>query len=146
MTKSLYDTDFHAWTQQQAAALRAKDWAGVDIDNVAEEIESLGRSDRRSIRHQLERLLMYLLKWRYQPRHRTPRWWRSMDQARQAIADLIEESPSLQDYPAQQCEATYTRARRKAARETGLPLVTFPERCPWPVDEILTEDWYPEAP
>jgi hypothetical protein len=70
MTEPLYDIDFYQWTQTQAAALRAKDWAALDLDNLAEEINSLGRSDRRGIMQQLERLLIRLLEWLTQPTHR----------------------------------------------------------------------------
>ena len=119
-----YDTDFYAWTQAQAAALRAKKWLALDVDNLAEEIESLGRSDRRAITHQLERLLLHLLKWVYQagqlPRYGRS-WRRSIYQARTAIADLLEESPSLRDYPAQRLALAYQRARQQAAIHAGLP-------------------------
>jgi hypothetical protein len=148
MSDPLYETDFYTWTQTQAAALRAKDWAALDIENVAEEIESLGRSDRRAITHQLERLLLHLLKWVYQPQERARRgrsWGGSIRQARQAIADLIEESPSLRDLPAERLARAYTRARLQAMEQTGLPLATFPERCPWLPDQLQDEDFFPEA-
>src|SRR5919204_82762 len=67
-----YDTDFYRWTQKQAAALRAKDFAALDLENLAEEVESLGRSDRRAIVSHLERLLLHLLKWREHPQGRGP--------------------------------------------------------------------------
>jgi hypothetical protein len=142
-----YDTDFYAWTQAQAAAIRAKDLAVLDLENLAEEIESLGRSDRRAITHQLERLLLHLLKWVYQPdqRARRGRGWRgSVRQARTAIADLLEESPSLRDYPAQRVALAYRRARQQSAIQTGLPLATFPETCPWSSAQLLDEDFWPE--
>jgi hypothetical protein len=148
MTKATYDTDFYAWTQAQAAHLRAKEWPALDVDNLAEEIESLGRSDRRAITHQLERLLLHLLKWGYQPRERARRgrgWQGSMLQARHEIATLIAESPSLHDYPAQQLTGAYRHARAQAAIQTGLPRATFPETCPWALDQVLDEDFWPEG-
>jgi hypothetical protein len=147
MTKTTYDTDFYAWTQAQAAALRAKKWLALDVDNRAEEIESWGRSDRRAITHQLERLLLYLLKGVYQPdqRARRGRGWRgSVRQARTAIADLLEESPSLRDYPAQRVALAYRRARQQSAIQTNLPRATFPETCPWSSAQLLDEDFWPE--
>ena len=146
MSKTGYDTDFYQWTQTQAAALRAKDWATLDVDNLAEEIESLGRSDRRAITHQLERLLKHLLKWVYQPGHRGPSWRRSIRQARDVIADLIAESPSLHDYPGQQLVLAYRRARLGATDDTGLPVATFPETCPWEPEQVLADDFWPEGP
>ncbi len=147
MTTPTYETDFYRWTQTQAAALRQKDWAALDIEHIAEEIESLGRSDRRAITHQLERLLLHLLKWVYQPQERARRggsWRGSVRQARQAIADLIEESPSLHDLPAERLARAYARARGQAMDQTGLPLTTFPEVCPWTPEHALDEAFWPE--
>jgi hypothetical protein len=144
MTKATYDTDFYAWTQAQAAALRTKDWPALDLDHLAEEIHSLGIADEHAITRHLQRLLLHLLKWRYQPTHRTPSWRRSIRQARDAIVDRTERSPSLRDYPLQRLPLTYRRARRDAADETGLPLATFPETCPWTIEQVLDEDFWQE--
>jgi hypothetical protein len=141
---TLYDADFYTWTQAQAAALRAKDFAALDLAHLAEEIESLGIADEHAITRQLQRLLLHLLKWRYQPTHRTPSWRRSIRQARDAIADRLARSPGLRDYPAGRLPLAYRRARRDAADETGLPLATFPATCPWPLASVLEEDWWPE--
>jgi Domain of unknown function DUF29 len=148
MTGARYDSDFYAWTQAQATALRGKDWAALDVENLDEEIDSLGRSDRRAITHQLERLLTHLLKWTYQSQQRPQygrSWSRSLPQARAAIGDLIEESPSFQDYPAQRRTLAYRRALRPAANDAGLPLAAFPEACPWSLAQILDEDFLPEG-
>jgi len=145
MTTPDYDTDFYAWTQAQAAAVRAKDWAALDVAHLTEALETLGMNEKSAISRQLQRLLAHLLKWRYQPTHRTPSWRRTIRQARDRIADLIEVSPSLHSYPAQRVPLAYRRARRDAADETGLPLATFPESCPWPVAQVLDEDFWPEG-
>jgi hypothetical protein len=147
MSQTTYDTDFFAWTQHQAAALRAKDFAALDLEHLAEEIESLGRSDRRAIASQLERLLLHLLKWAYQPlaHERYGASWRTgIRQARRAIADLIEESPSLRDYPAERLAAAYSRARERASEQTFIPVHNFPETCPWPIERVLDPDFWPE--
>jgi hypothetical protein len=147
MTTPDYDTDFYAWTQAQAQAIRAKDLARLDIMHLAAEVESLGIADEHAITRQLQRLLRHLLKWRYQPTHRTPSWRRSIRQAREAIGDRLERSPSLRDYPAQRLPLAYRRARWDAVDDTGLPLATFPETCPWVLADVLTDDWWPpEAP
>jgi|SRR5215510_5436747 len=140
-----YHEDFYAWTQSQALELRHQRSWFLDWANLAEEIESLGRRDQRAIRHQLTRLLKHLLKWVYQPGHRGVSWRRSIRQVREVIADLIEESPSLRDYPGEQLPVAYRRARLGAIDETGLPASTFPERCPWLVEQVLSEDFWPEA-
>ena len=146
MSTPTYETDFYAWTQAQAAAIRDKNMAALDIEHLAEEIESLGIADERAITSQLQRLLIHLLKWRYQPTHRSPSWDTTIDQARDRITDRIVRSPSLRDYPAQRLPLAYRRARRQAAKETGFPLATFPELCPWTLAQLLDEDFRPEAP
>jgi Domain of unknown function DUF29 len=145
MPTPTYETDFHAWTQTQAAALRAKEWQTLDIEHLAEEIESLGISDEHAITRQLQRLLAHLLKWRYQPTHRSPSWRRSIDQARDAIADRITRSPSLRGLPAQGLGIAYRRGRRDAQTDTGFPLAAFPEVCPWTIEQVLDADFWPEA-
>ena len=139
-----YDTDFYAWTQAQASALRDGKWDTLDRANLAEEIESLGIADEHAITRQLQRLLQHLLKWQYQPTHRTRSWLRNIDQARDAFADRITRSPSLQGFPAQGLVLAYRRARRDARTDTGLPLATFPEACPWTVEQVLDENFWLE--
>jgi hypothetical protein len=142
---SKYDEDFYAWTREQADYLRHDTWEKVDAIHVAEAIEALGMNEKRAITRQLQRLLTHLLKWCYQPTHRTPSWRRTIRQARDTITDVLEGSHSLEEYPEQRVALAYRRARRDAADETGLPLETFPERCPWDITEIRAEDFWPEA-
>jgi hypothetical protein len=145
MTAPDYDTDFYAWTQAQAKALRAQHWPALDVAHLTEALETLGMNEKRAISRQLQRLLARLLKWRYQPTHRTPSWRRTIRQARDAIADVIEVSPSLHHYPAQRVPLAYRRARRDAADDTGLPLATFPAACEWSTAQVLDEDFWPEG-
>ena len=140
-----YDSDFHLWSQTQAALIREGRIAEIDLENVAEEIESLGRSDRKEIKSRLEVLLIHLLKWQFQKDKRKGGWENSMDSARQAMNDLIAESPSLKTLPVLFLEEAYTRARRKAARETRMPISAFPHTCPYDVKELLDEDFLPSA-
>jgi hypothetical protein len=141
-----YDTDFYAWAQAQAEALRAKDWAALDVENLAEELEGMARSDRRALGNHLKNLLLHLLKWAYQPDKRGSSWQDSIEEARESIEDLFEESrASMETESRRQFAKQYARARRKASRETGLALATFPEVCPWPVAQVLDEDFWPAA-
>jgi Domain of unknown function DUF29 len=140
-----YETDFYQWTQTQAAALRAKDWGALDVDNLAEEIESLGNEQRHAVRSHLRVLLWHGLKWAYQPDHRSTSWRTSILNARAEIADRLEDYPSLRPRVPALLASAYPRARRLAAAETGLPLATFPEVCPWPLEQVLDEDFWPEA-
>jgi Domain of unknown function DUF29 len=138
-----YDTDFYLWTQQQADLLRQGALSQVDAVNLAEEIESMGKSDRRSLESHLYIVLMHLLKWQYQPERRGNSWESSIDNGRDAIRRLLKDSPSLRPQAPTLAVEEYPGARRKAAKETGLPLNTFPEHCPFTVDQI-TGDYWPE--
>jgi Domain of unknown function DUF29 len=145
MTRPDYDTDFYAWTQAQAAAIRAKDLASLDIEHLAEEVEDLGRSVRKGIGSQLERLLLHLLKWQYDPATHPRRLWRlTIRHARREIVDELAENRNLRGYPAERLAEAYRRAREDAVDETGRPLATFPEACPWTVEQVLDADFWPE--
>jgi hypothetical protein len=139
MTDTLYDTDFYQWTQAQTAHLRAKEWSALDVDNLAEEIESLGASDRRALRCHFMRLSQHLLKWRYQPQRRGESWQQSIDNARLQIDLILEDSPTLREFLPKAFPCAYPRGRKEAAKETGLPLETFPETCPWSLDQRQDE-------
>jgi Domain of unknown function DUF29 len=138
-----YEDDFYGWTQEQAELLRANMLSGLDTVHVAEEIESIGMDEKHAITRQLERLLHHLLKWQYQPTHRTRSWQVSIAQARDRMSDVIEHSHSLEPYPAQRLQLAYRRALRDAIIVTGLPESTFPQDCPWSIDDILREGWFP---
>ncbi len=138
---SSYDTDLYEWTKEQADALRRRAANALDWDNLAEEIESLGKSDRRQIQSRLEVLLMHLLKWRYQPEWRCGSWRGSIFEARLRLRKLLAESPSLRPYPAEYLPEAYGDARRRALEETGL--LGLPEACPWTIDEVMAEDFLP---
>lgn len=142
---TLYDTDFYEWTQRQAAALRARQFDALDIEALAEEVEDLAKNQTRAIKSQLERVMLHLLKWCYQPWRRTDSWMDSINDGRTQIAGHMEDSPSLRLYPHTQIEACYTKARRAAARQTGLDIQTFPEACPWTAEQILDDDFWPET-
>ena len=141
-----YDTDFFQWTQQQAAALAAGDAATLDWANLAEEIESLGKRDWRALESRLDVLLMHLLKWVHQPeRRQTGRSWAStIREQRFRIGRLLRDSPSLRPQLPELLAASYAHARLLAQDETGLPLDTFPETCPWTVERALDDLFWPD--
>lgn len=138
-----YDTDFYGWTQEQARALLTRSWDKVDIAHLAEEIVDVGNEVRFTIESHLDRLLLHLLKYRYDPAPEPRRGWRlTIRHARREIAKRAQGS--LQHHPAQYLAEAYRHARADAPDETGLPLATFPETCPWPVAQILDGDFWPE--
>ena len=143
ISDDLYDRDFYEWTVVQARALRDVRPTELDWENLAEEIESLGRSARSELRSRMTVLLQHLLKWEYQPEARSNSWAASILEQRQRIADAIEESPSLRSYPALVVEKEYRIARLRAAGDTDLPVELFPADCPYSSADILREDFLP---
>jgi hypothetical protein len=132
-----YDTDFYTWTPQQAQALRAKDFAALDLAHLAEEIDDLGSH--------LERLLFHLLKLAYDPATCPRRGWKvTVDHARQEIAKYLRRNPSLRHLPAGYLAEAYRIARRGAALAMDRPPADFPEGCPWALAQVLDENWWPE--
>ena len=145
MTASdLYDTDSAAWSEQQADALRRRAFNEIDWVNVAEEIADVGKRDRDRIHGALRTTLVHLLKWQFQPEARSNAWRAAVVKGRERIAKLLEDSPSLQDYPADQLTRAYASARRIAEAETEL--VGLPEACPWTVEQVLDHAFWPRRP
>jgi hypothetical protein len=143
-TRSLYDRDFVGWTEQMAAALRQGDWAALDVENLIEEVEALGKSDRRAIKSRLEVLLMHLLKWQFQPEARSRSWQATILEQRLRIADILADSPSLKNYLPTALEAAYASACRLAAIETGLEVEQFPVGCEYAIGQMLDVEYLPE--
>jgi hypothetical protein len=143
----LYDSDFCAWCEEQAALLTRQDPWALDWANLAEEIRSMARRDRRALASHLQGLMTHLLKWQYQPgRRQTGHSWRTtIRNHRRALAELVAESPSLQRHLPALLEERYHAAREDAADQTRLVLATFPEAWPWTLDQTLDEDFWPDA-
>ena len=141
-----YETDFYAWTQDQAGKLRARRHNEIDWDNVAEEIESVGGSQKSEIRNCLRVLLQHLLKWQYQPEMRCLSWQSTISEQRIHIEGVIDYSPSLKRFPEEVANWAYERARRDAAQETGLAIADVPESCPYAVADVLSFDFMPGPP
>jgi hypothetical protein len=137
--------DFHAWLVRTARLLREHRWDELDAEQLAEEVEDLSKSERRGVSSQLTRLLLHLLKWRFQPQRRSDSWLDSIADARLQLQLALDDSPSLRGYPAEQLAVCYQKARRAAARQTGLAPERFPEQCAFSLDDVLNEDWLPDA-
>ncbi len=137
----LYEHDFYAWTQAQAAALRAKDWATVDLEHLAEEIESLGRNEFDKLVSFYALVMLHMLKWEHQPNLRSRSWAVSIDNHREHAAEVLSENPGLKSRLGEALERAYRRARGEAIAETGLRKSTFPDTCPFTPDEVLTRSY-----
>ena len=139
----LYEHDLSAWATQNAQLLRQSQFDRIDIHNLAEELQDMGRSERRALESFVQNVLMHLLKWQYQPQRRSDSWLDSITDARTQIELAIADSPSLKSYPAVQLKESYSRARRQAAKQTGIQASAFPEECPYAIELVLDEDWLP---
>lgn len=146
MTDSpLYERDFHAWAIEQAALLRGGRLSDADILHIAEEIESMGKTEKRELVSRLTVLLLHLLKWQIQPGRRGASWRVSIENARDDIADHLADNPSLKPQVGAAIVAAYRRARRQAAAETKLDEAGLPATCPWTFDQIADEAFWPGA-
>lgn len=142
--RSLYERDFYAWANQQAALLRKGALESADIAHIAEEIESMGRTEKRELISRLSVLLMHLLKWQYQPELRGRSWRATISVQRRALARHLADNPSLKSKLTEAVADAYGDAILTAASETGLEQSTFPAQCPWPFAQIAAEDFLPQ--
>jgi hypothetical protein len=148
---TLYEADFYGWAIEQAAALRraaeVRLNAPVSIDwqNVAEEIESMGKEQAAKLRSSFRVLLLHLLKWRFQSERRSSSWRRTIIRERINVEQHLTDNPGLKPRREELLLSAYRLARKEAAMETGLPMKDLPEACPFSLDEVCADDFYPQA-
>ncbi|MBP2230648.1 hypothetical protein J2847_003953 [Azospirillum agricola] len=145
MDSNLYERDFYAWANEQAALLRAGKLDAADIAHIAEEIESMGRTEKRELVSRLTVLLLHLLKWRFQPDRRGNSWRLSVEEQRYRIADHLDDNPSLKSKLDEAIESAYRLALIEVERETGMPRRGLPARCPWSFDQMVDDGFWPDA-
>ncbi|MFK0730576.1 MAG: DUF29 domain-containing protein [Gloeotrichia echinulata GP01] len=145
-TTSLYETDFWAWTQEQVSLLRDQQWSQVDLENLIEEIESLGKQQRQELRNRLSILIGHLLKWEYQSQNRSRSWLATLRIQRLDTTELLQENPSLKSYLEEGLSKAYLKGVELAVKETDLPSRTFPAQCPYSLADILNQGFYPGEP
>jgi hypothetical protein len=133
-----YERDFYSWLMEQARYVREGRWSAIDRDNLAEEIESLGREQFSKLESALRVLLLHLLKWDHQPERRSRSWELSIKGQRVAVQDVLDDNPGLQPRIPEALARAYRRARIEAAKETELDEDVFPEACPYAFDEAMT--------
>ena len=141
-----HDDDFVLWSQEQARLLREGRFGHLDLAHLVEAVEALGHGQRESIEHRMVVLLAQLLKWKYQPGERSANWRAIIGEQRRQIAGSIQKSPSLRGYPAEIFESCYPSGRRRAAEETGIDLMLFPDRPPFELAEALDDGFLPREP
>ena len=150
---ALYETDYHAWALRNADLLKQGKLGEADIAHIIEELEGLGSSNKDEIESRLIIILLHLLKWQFQRAQLREVWekfeaksWRNtIVEQRYRIARRLRKTPSLKSYLAEALEEAYPDAVKLAAKETGLPVETFPGNCPYSLAQILDDDFYPET-
>jgi hypothetical protein len=138
-----YDKDFYAWAMDNAKLLREGKLSDVDIENVAEEVESMGKSEKRELLSRLSVLIAHLLKWSYQPIKRSKSGELTIQEQRFELIDLLNDSPSLKRELEKQLSRIYQKALIIAEKETGLEQKMFPANLPFPLQEILNLEFFP---
>ena len=141
---SLYDRDYYLWLETTAKQLREGRLSEVDRANLIEEIESMGRSEKSALISNLQIILMHLLKHKYQPEKRSNSWLFNIFEHRDRVLEAFEISPSLKPYFREVFAKCYTKARKKASLETGLPISTFPTESPFTPEETLDTEYLPD--
>lgn len=138
-----YEKDFYAWTSYNAKLLREGRLSEIDVKNIAEEIESMGKSERRELMNRLAVLMAHLLKWQYQPGNRGNSWKYTIKEQRFRLSKLIEDSPSLKHELNKRIDEAYEDALYLALSETGLDEETFPTQCPFELKQCLSQNFFP---
>lgn len=138
-----YDEDFYAWAFTTAALLRQGRFTEIDIEHLAEELEDMGKRDRRALESHIHNVLLHLLKWRYQAEKRTASWRQSIRNGRIETQKLLRDSPSLANQIPQMIEVEYSAARDDAIDETGLAEATFPMQCSFTMEQLLDAGFWP---
>ena len=136
-----YERDFYSWSLDQARLVREGRWSEVDRNNVAEEIESLGREQFNKLESAIRVLLVHILKWDHQPIQRSRSWMLSIKAQRLEIDDVLGDNPGLRPRIGEATARGYRRARLEAARETGLEEERFPDQCPYSWDDIVAREF-----
>jgi hypothetical protein len=143
-TANLYERDYYLWLSHTAQLIKEGKFSEVDTANLVEEIEDMGRSEKRAVKSNLVILLLHLLKYKYQPAKRTNGWKSSIREHRRRLREDFQVSPSLKRYFAEVFDECYQDGREQAADETGLPLDTFSIESPFTPTEALDPDYLPQ--
>jgi len=143
-TKTLYDTDFAEWCAHTAELVRAGRLDEVDLEHVAEEIEDMGKRDRRAATNRTRVLLMHLLKWAAQPQRRSPSWRGTIIEQRHQLNAIFEDSGSIRVFVRDHLQTIHRDAVKKALAEMGRT-DGLPEECRWTLENILDTDFLPDS-
>ncbi len=143
-TATLYEEDFCLWLKTTAELLKNRQLENLDYDNLIEEIETMGRSERNALKSNLIVVLMHLLKYKYQPQKRSTSWLSSIFEHRRRLMEAFKTSPSLKRYYEEVFDECYQYAVKQASIETSLPLEHFPNTSPFTTEETIDFDFLPQ--
>ncbi|APB33958.1 hypothetical protein GlitD10_1634 [Gloeomargarita lithophora Alchichica-D10] len=135
----LYELDFHGWLQRQKQLLIEGKLGELDMINLIEELDSLGKQERRELENRLGILLGHLLKWYYQPDLRTKSWWGSIREQRDEIKLHLKRNPSLKPYLFEAVSIGYQKGLRLIDKETPLISDNLPQLCEFTEYQIFAE-------
>ena len=140
-----YESDVVAWANEQAQLIRAGRFDQLDVAHIAEEIEDVGKGEQRELANRMAILLMHLLKWEFQPSHRSNSWTSTVREQRRSIARRLIKTPSLQNSlsDGDWLDDVWLDARSAATRDTGIEFDSLPAMCPWDMKQVLQNDWLP---
>lgn len=144
MDQGLYDQDFYQWALKNAELVRQGKFSEMDSENIAEELESMGLSQKRELESRLIKLIMHLLKWRYQSERQSRSWKSTINTQRREIERLLKTSPSLKYSFPEVVKSAYPYATREFDDETGISRKKLPESCPFSPEQLMDEDFWPE--
>lgn len=139
-----YDSDFYGWTQDQASLIRAGRMTELDTQHLLEEIEAMGRSERRELESRLQVLFIHLLKWQFQSERQGRSWKLTIEEQRRKAQRVLSENPSLKNRLPDILEEAYGDAIIGAERETNINRAVFPAVCPWTFEQLMNPEFYPE--
>ncbi|QEP45044.1 DUF29 domain-containing protein [Ectothiorhodospiraceae bacterium BW-2] len=138
-----YEKDFYYWINKNIELLKLRNFAELDIDNLIDELESMAKRDKRELISRLMVLIAHLLKWQYQPNHQSSGWRGSIVEQRIKIGQQLEDSPSLSRYLEESVMKAYPNALTLVEKETGVGADRLPQQCPYSVEQLLDQDFYP---
>lgn len=139
-----YERDYPLWLERTTEYLRSGNFDALDVGHLIAELEEMGGSRKDALENNLIVVLAHLLKWKYQPSYRCGSWRGSIKEHRRRINKAIFKHPGLQPYLRDIFSECYTPAQEWAAEETGLSIDTFPQQCPFTLEETLNSDYLPE--
>lgn len=143
---SFSEIDFYAWTQEQAELLRHQEWQKLDLANLIEEVESLGKQQSQELRNRLSILIGHLLKWEDQRERRIRSWLATIRVQRREILKLMRDNPSLKPYLLETLPEAYENGKDLAVMETNLPYKRFASVCGYMWEDILSDRFFPGEP